>query len=192
VRVKVRATPTARAAVTPRAGVRLTPMAPENPPAPPDPSDPAAPTDPTGSGWTPSAYEAEVLQLTNAIRATGTTCGSRSYGPKPPLSANPLLGKASRTYARRMGQEGFFSHTSPAGDGPGDRAEAAGYAWSRYGENIAAGYRTPRDVVEGWHRSVGHCHNLMGDFTHLGVGHAEVAGSRYGSYWVQLFATPAR
>jgi uncharacterized protein YkwD len=180
VRVKVRATRTARAAVTPRTGVTL---------ASPGPGDP---TDATSPGWTPSAYEAEVLLLTNRLRATGTTCGSRSYGPRPPLTADPKLGRASRQFARRMGEEGFFAHVSPTGDGPGDRAEAAGYAWSNYGENIAAGYRTPREVVDGWHESEGHCRNMMGSFAHLGVGHAEVAGSRYGSYWVQMFGTPAR
>ena len=91
-----------------------------------------------------------------------------------------------------MGERNFFDHVSPAGDDPGDRAEAAGYDWSRYGENIAAGYRTPGEVVDGWHKSVGHCRNLMGDFAHLGVGYAEVEGSRWGRYWVQLFGTPAR
>jgi uncharacterized protein YkwD len=91
-----------------------------------------------------------------------------------------------------MGEEDFFDHVSPAGDGPGDRVEAAGYDWSRYGENIAAGYGTPREVVDGWHESVGHCHNLMGRFVHLGVGYAEVDEPGRGHYWVQLFATPSR
>jgi uncharacterized protein YkwD len=179
VRVKVRATRTARAAVTSRAGVTVTP---------PGTGDPTGAT----TGGTPAAYEAEVLLLTNRIRATGTTCGATEYGPRPPLTANPKLGRASRQYARRMGEKDFFAHVSPAGDDPGDRAEGAGYDWSSYGENIAAGYRTPREVVAGWHDSVGHCKNLMGDFAHLGVGYAEVAGSRYGSYWVQMFGTPAR
>ena len=57
---------------------------------------------------------------------------------------------------------------------------------------IAAAYDTPAEVVQGWHDSVGHCHNLMGSFAHLGVGYAQVDGSRYGSYWVQMFASPRR
>jgi uncharacterized protein YkwD len=133
-----------------------------------------------------------VLRLTNQLRATGTTCGTTRYGPKPALTAHPDLGRASRQYARRMGDEGFFDHVSPSGDDPGDRAERAGYDWSRYGENIAAGYDTPAEVVAGWHDSVGHCHNLMGSYQHLGVGYADVDGSRYGSYWVQLFGSPRR
>jgi uncharacterized protein YkwD len=174
-RVKVPATSTARAATTARAPVTTTSVGDDDP-----------------TGWTASAFEAEVLRLTNQIRATGTTCGAREYGPKPPLTAHPDLGRAAREYARRMGEEGFFAHVSPSGDDPGDRAESAGYDWSSYGENIAAGYDTPAEVVQGWHDSVGHCRNLMGGFAHLGVGYADVDDSRYGSYWVQLFGTPRR
>jgi uncharacterized protein YkwD len=54
----------------------------------------------------------------------------------------------------------YFSHTSPDGQGPGDRAAAAGYPrWS--GENIAAGYPTPAAVVEGWMNSAGHRANIL-------------------------------
>jgi uncharacterized protein YkwD len=147
---------------------------------------------PTGPGWDPSAYETEVLRLTNEIRAEGTTCGAKTYGPRPALTADPELGRASRVYAQRMGTEKFFDHVSPLGDDPGDRAEAAGYDWTSYGENIAAGQQTPAEVVEDWRESTGHCHNLMGSFAHLGVGYADVDGSPYGTYWVQLFGTPRR
>ena len=151
------------------------------------PTDPEGPADP---GSTPSAFEAEVLRLTNEVRAAGTTCGTRVYGSRPPVTLSPELTTASRAYARRMGEEAFFAHTSPSGDDPGDRATAAGYAWRGYGENIAAGYRTPATVVEGWRTSEGHCHNMMGGFVHLGVGHAVVDGSPFGHYWVQMFGVP--
>ena len=55
------------------------------------------------------------------------------------------------------------------------------------GENIAAGYRTPADVVAGWLRSPGHCRNIMTPARDLGVGLAEVDGSEYRFYWVQMF-----
>ena len=40
------------------------------------------------------------------------------------------------------------------------------------GENIAAGQRTPQDVVDGWIASDGHCANLMNpNFEELGTGY---------------------
>ncbi len=177
-RARVPATRTAAGAVTARQPVAVT--SPAQPPTDP-------PADPFG---TPTAFEAEVLRLTNELRARGTTCGSTTYGSKAPVRLSPELTEASRAYAVRMGEERFFAHVSPTGDDPGDRASAAGYAWRGYGENIAAGYSTPAAVVEGWRTSVGHCHNLMGGFVHLGVGHAQVPGSPYGHYWVQMFGNP--
>ena len=36
--------------------------------------------------------------------------------------------------------------------------------------------------------SPGHRANILNpNYTHIGVGHAKVAGSTYGNYWVQLF-----
>lgn len=178
-RAKAPATRTAAATVTVATPVTVTVPAPTGP----------EPTDPEPDA-TPTPFEAEVLRLTNQVRASGTTCGGTAYGPKPPVTLSPELTVASRAYATRMGEEAFFAHTSPSGDGPGQRATAAGYAWRGYGENIAAGYRTPATVVEGWRTSTGHCHNMMGDFVHLGVGHAFVDGSPYGHYWVQMFGVP--
>lgn len=153
----------------------------------------AARTDPRGVATlagTPSAFEAEVLRLTNELRARGATCGSRSFAPQPPLRSSATLTLTARDYAARMGREGFFAHVSPDGDDPGDRMTTAGYAWRGYGENIAAGQRSPSSVVESWRTSPGHCANMMGEFVHLGVGHAAVPGSRYGDYWVQVFGVP--
>ncbi|MCY1014033.1 CAP domain-containing protein [Nannocystis pusilla] len=40
------------------------------------------------------------------------------------------------------------------------------------GENIAAGYSTAAQVVNGWMTSTGHCNNIMnGNYKHLGVGY---------------------
>lgn len=119
--------------------------------------------------------------LTGGRAAEGTTCGATAYGPKPPVTLSPELTGASRAHAVRMGEEAFLAHTSPTGEGPGERATAAGYAWRGYGENIAGGYRTPAAVVEDERTSAGHCRNMMGSFVHLGVGHATVDGSPYGA-----------
>jgi uncharacterized protein YkwD len=59
------------------------------------------------------------------------------------------------------------------------------------GENIAGGQQTPQEVVDAWLRSPGHCRNIMGDFTHLGVSYVNRPGTTYVNYWTQVFATPA-
>ncbi|PJI51521.1 hypothetical protein CTI14_58765, partial [Methylobacterium radiotolerans] len=43
-------------------------------------------------------------------------------------------------------------------------------------ENIAAGQETPQEVVTGWLRSPGHCKNIMGDFTRIGLSFMALAG----------------
>ncbi len=54
---------------------------------------------------------------------------------------------------------------------------------------IAAGQRTPQDVVAAWMGSSGHRANILNcALTQIGVGHA--TGGSYGHYWTQNFATP--
>jgi uncharacterized protein YkwD len=93
----------------------------------------------------------EVTRLTNVERAKAG-CG--------PVRTEPRLAAASLAHSRDMVDRDYFSHTSPDGKGPGDRAGAAGYpSWS--GENIAAGYPTPAAVVQGWMNSAGHKANIL-------------------------------
>ena len=131
-----------------------------------------------------------VYALVNEARSTGQTCGDVRFPAVPPLKRNAELDGAAEDFAQLMAEQDFFSHVAPGGADPGDRITEAGYTWSSYGENIAAGYDTPAEVVQGWLDSPGHCEHLMGKFTHLGLGHADNASSTYGTYWVQDFATP--
>lgn len=147
----------------------------------------------SGTTSTAARYEAEVLRLVNEARAAARTCGNQRYAATGKLVANSRLASAARAYAQRMGDKRFFDHTDPTtGKGPGDRATDAGYRWRGVGENIAAGYGTPANVVRGWLDSPGHCANIMNPgYTHLGNGYAQVSGSPYGDYWVQMFGIPA-
>lgn len=167
---------------TPAPAPTPTPTATPTPPPTPTPTPTPAP-----SAGAMTAPEAEVLRLVNEARATARQCGTTSYAAAGPLRAEPRLTLASRAHAQDMGDQGYFDHQSLDGRSPWDRARAAGYT-SASGENIAAGYRTPADVVTGWLRSPGHCRNLMAAGARdLGVGLAEVPGSPYRFYWVQLF-----
>ncbi|GHC72007.1 CAP domain-containing protein [Streptomyces cinnamoneus] len=124
---------------------------------------------------------AEVLALTNAERCAAGL---------PPLAADPRLASAARMHSADMAGRDFFSHTTPEGREPWDRARAAGAPHRATGENIACGQRTSAEVVRGWMDSPGHRANILTPgFTHLGVGHA--TGGRAGTYWTQLFGGSA-
>jgi uncharacterized protein YkwD len=56
--------------------------------------------------------------------------------------------------------------------------------WSAAAENIAEGY-APDAVVAAWMASAGHRENILGDYTHLGVGYAVAADGT--PYYVQNF-----
>ncbi|KMS73900.1 stress protein [Streptomyces viridochromogenes] len=119
----------------------------------------------------------EVVELTNRERARA---GLR------PLAVDTALAAAAQAYSSDMAARAFYSHTSPEGSQPWDRAAAAGSRMRTIGENIACGQRSPAEVVEGWMNSPGHRANILKrDFTHIGIGFA--GGGPAGTYWTQLF-----
>lgn len=125
------------------------------------------------------AFEAEVLRLTNAFRADNG---------KPPLSNDDRLNAAAEDWSRTMALDDFFAHSSPR------QVEEQGYKWQIWGENIAAGFRTPEDVVKGWINSSGHRANMLRDsFEEIGIGHYyldnDTGSVTYGHYWTQVFGT---
>lgn len=132
----------------------------------------------------------EVLALTNAERARGGTCAdpSGAHASSPPLAWDDRLAAAAQGHAAWMAANRTLAHVAADGD-PGSRANAAGFAWSRVGENIAEGQRSPAEVVAAWRASThGHCANLLDPgFAALGVG---LAYTNDGTpYWCQLFGT---
>ncbi|MDL2345006.1 CAP domain-containing protein, partial [Deinococcus sp. MIMF12] len=138
-------------------------------------------------------FEAEVLRLTNQARARGWNCATLREGGQslPPLKRHPELEVAALAQSAGMALHGYFDHRSALdGSTPGERVQATGLRVAGSAENIAGGQDTPQAVVDAWLRSPGHCRNLMGDYTHLGVAHAEKADTRYRHFWTQVFGTP--
>lgn len=88
-----------------------------------------------------------IVELTNAKR--------RSSG-LPELRFNLVLAAAAQKHSADMALEDFFSHKSPNGSKPSDRAQAEGYPSTYVGENIYAGGSTPENAFEGWMNSEGH------------------------------------
>ncbi|MCD4534568.1 CAP domain-containing protein [Nocardioides sp. cx-169] len=111
---------------------------------------------------------AVVLRDTNEFRA--------SQG-KPALKAMAALDDVAQRWSARMARTGVFEHNP-------DYAGQYPSGWTRAGENIAYGYLLG-EVVDAWIASPGHRENLLGDYTHLGIGVAWDAEGR--PYYTQNF-----
>lgn len=110
-------------------------------------------------------------------------------GLQPLTMDNSALSAAAQVRAKEIVEK--FSHTRPDGTRCFTALQEQGIDWQgKYyvGENIAAGYRTPAQVVDGWMHSEGHRRNIMSpNFKKLGVGYYYSSNSEYGAYWVQMF-----
>lgn len=128
------------------------------------------------------SFESQVVALINQ---------ERSANGLPALKANSKLTGAARGHSQDMACNGFFNHVSPSSGDPSDRIWDAGYSFSWMGENIAAGYGSAAETVEGWMNSPGHRANILSaNFTEIGIGYAYLAGSPFGSYITAVFAAP--
>ena len=133
-----------------------------------------------------------ILDLVNAARARGRVCGERAFGPAAPVRWNETLAAAALVHSRDMSTHRRFAHQGSDASEVGLRASRAGYNWRQVGENIAAGQTTPKQAVDGWLDSPGHCANLMNPtFVDMGAGYDISRAPMPGFvYWTQVFATP--
>lgn len=118
-------------------------------------------------------FEERVLEIVNLERAAVGL---------PPLKGASELELSSGDHSFNMADRDFFDHCDlDTKEDPFDRMEAAGYFWSAAAENIAAGFSTPEDVMDGWMASPGHRANILDDlfdFREIGVGYFEQAGDQ--------------
>jgi uncharacterized protein YkwD len=155
-----------------------------------DDSDDRSPVTPPEGGCGLTAEEQAMLDAVNAARAQGRSCGSTAYPARAALSWSCKLEAAALGHSTDMANNNYFSHTGLNGSSPGDRITAAGYSWSSYGENIAAGASSVSQVMQMWLDSPGHCANIMGgNFTNLGAARFSNPASTYNVYWTQVFGS---
>ncbi|SFD86175.1 uncharacterized protein, YkwD family [Lentibacillus persicus] len=129
-----------------------------------------------------STSEEEVVELVNEERVKRDL---------EPLEMHSRLSDLARRKSRDMALNNYFSHTSPTYGSPFDMMRQFDFSFRTAGENIAAGQRSPEQVVESWMNSEGHRENILNEgFTHIGVGYVEDTESPYRTYWTQLFMTP--
>ena len=120
------------------------------------------------------AYAEQVVKLVNS---------ERSKRGLQPVKALISMNKAASARAKEIA--GKFDHTRPDGRRGFTAVEDAGLNWSWVGENIAAGYPTPEDVMSGWMNSNGHRDNILNSrCKYIGVGYYNDGGC---ANWVQLF-----
>lgn len=136
-----------------------------------------------------SDVDVPLTEATQDRAAASVFClvnGERALRGVAPVAPEDRLRQAATGHALDLVARGYFAHETPEGTTAGDRLAAAGYAWSSYGENIARGQETPRDVMTAWMSSPGHCRNVLSPgVTELGVG---VGVGPAGRTWVQNFA----
>jgi uncharacterized protein YkwD len=150
----------------------------------------ALPTRAAASSAAPS-LAARALQLVNNVRARGTRCGERSFGPAPPVRLSGTLNDVALGHAADMARHDYFEHDDLSGHTPADRVRAVGYPEKLVGENIAYGPESADEVVKGWLDSPGHCENIMDPrFAEMGIAYSPGQVSRRGLYWVQLLVAP--
>ncbi len=153
-------------------------------PAPPTATAPPPPPLPPGDGIAPAPPAIDprvqqVLQLVNSERSRAG-CG--------PVHLETRLSSAALVHSQDMAERNYFDHISPDGSSPADRVSEAGYDWSGTGENIASGYDTAQEVMDGWMSSEGHRKNILNcDWADMGIGIVDVGPDA--PYWTQEFGT---
>jgi uncharacterized protein YkwD len=144
-----------------------------------------APVDNASCGLNaPGGIQAEILQRVNALRASGAVCGSVAYRAAGALNWNTTLLQAAKGHATDMATNNYFAHTGLDGRSPAQRVAAAGYNYSRMGENIAAGQPSVASVMAAWIASPGHCQNMMTpEYLDIAVACVRNDASTYRLYW---------
>lgn len=124
-----------------------------------------------------TVFEKEVFDLINKIRAQNGL---------PYFKWDTYAYEAAKIRAEEISRT--FSHSRPDGSSfqtafPSDNPNI----WRKLGENIAAGYSTPEQVVEGWMNSDGHRANILNpDFENMAIGFYK-SDSGYKYHWAQEF-----
>ncbi|MFD2043499.1 CAP domain-containing protein [Ornithinibacillus salinisoli] len=138
------------------------------------PDEPGAGDAQQGQGHNLNEFERTVVELTNQER--------RNAGLND-LQIDNELSRVARMKSVDMQENDYFSHNSPTYGSPFDMMAQFGIDYRSAGENIAAGQRSPEEVVQAWMNSEGHRENILnGGFTHIGVGFED-----QGNNWTQMF-----
>ena len=143
--------------------------------------------------------EVKYLKVVNYVRSIARRCGNHGdYSVAPKLVLHQALSKAALEHSVDMATVKFFDHY-----GSGTKSDITGtrlggkskfserikenhyLGYQLIAENIAYGFHSIEDTIEGWIKSSGHCANLMNpSFTEMGIAKADKGEL---VYWTQEF-----
>lgn len=125
----------------------------------------------------------KIIALTNQIRTNLRL---------PVLRESPILDQAAVDKAQDMLLNQYFSHNGPDNKTLASWLKLVKYDYQVAGENLAMGFASPEEVVNGWSKSKTHYQNMVDrDFTEIGVGVAAGIYKNYDTTLVaQYFGTP--
>ena len=117
----------------------------------------------------------------------GSVNQQRALAGRPALTVDGRLTAAAQSHSDDMAGRQTMSHTGTGGTDGGQRISNAGYQWSTWGENIAAGQPTPTDVMAAWLASPPHRANILSDAVSQ-IGVAATTGANGVVYWTMVIA----
>ncbi|MEU4436870.1 CAP domain-containing protein [Micromonospora chalcea] len=128
-----------------------------------------------------TALSAELQKVVTLVNQERAKAGCKA------LTVNAKLNLAAQRHSQDQADHKKMDHNGSDGSEPKDRVERAGYSWSMVGENVAWGYQSAAEVMDGWMKSEGHRKNILNcGYTQIGMGLARSNGP----YWTQVFGTP--
>lgn len=135
-------------------------------------------------GLTPPFDSREVIKITNEVRIANNLTA---------LNPNFKLDAAALDKLNDMATKEYFAHVSPDGTTPWYWMKNVQYNYSVAGENLAIGFVTANDTVQGWLNSPSHRANLLNNkYVDIGVAVKSVEiSNREGILVVQMFGVPS-
>ncbi len=116
------------------------------------------------------------------------------------------IAQVARAKANDMAQRGYFAHVDPDGNGANFLISKTGYRLpanylpprsANYVESLAGGHDTAEETYRQFLTSASHRRHLLAEHpvytaqTRIGVGYANVPGSKVVHYWVVMTAPPS-
>lgn len=112
----------------------------------------------------------------SATQLLADTNTQRNLNDESSLALNSQLTQAAQNKANDMATRNYWSHNSPDGRTPWTFMNASGYQFAAAGENLAYGFNSSNDIMNGWMNSPEHRTNVLNKvFTQVGFGIANAS-----------------
>lgn len=143
------------------------------------------------------AQQINVLAFATEMSASNLldiTNQKRANNDAQSLEISPQLTEAAQAKAEDMAQRNYWSHVTPDNEQPWVFIEATDYQYIKAGENLAYGFLTSEQTINGWMNSPTHRDNMLDQsFQEVGFGFVNAVdyqGSSAETIVVALYAQP--